>query len=243
MSEFVFPSGFLWGAATSSHQVEGHNTNNDWWAWEQAGRVKEFSGVACDQYRRFESDFDLAQQLGHNAHRFSVEWSRIEPREGEFDEAALAHYRAVVLALRQRGLEPVITLHHFTTPLWLAQKGGWTNPIVVERFSRFARRVVEALGNQVRYWLTINEPMVYMVMHYLDGVGPPGEQNLSMAWRVLEHLTRAHIGAYRAIHEVARAHNRAAQVGVAQHLQPFLPCRPWWPPEWSSRSTYCRAAC
>jgi beta-glucosidase len=231
MPEFSFPPGFLWGAATSSHQVEGRNTNNDWWAWEQAGRTKESSGEACDQYHRFESDFELARQLGHNAHRFSVEWSRIEPREGEFDEQALAHYRAVVQALRRRGLEPIVTLHHYTNPLWLAQKGGWVNPLIVERFARFARRVVEALGDQVRYWLTINEPMVYMVMHYLDGVGPPGEHNLPMAWRVLEHLVRAHVDAYHAIHDAARTKRWAALVSIAHHAQPFVPCRRWWFPD------------
>ena len=231
MPEFVFPSGFLWGASTSSHQVEGGNTNNDWWAWEQVGRVKEPSGAACDQYHRFESDFELARQLHHNAHRLSIEWSRIEPREGEFDEHALAHYRTVVQALRQRGLEPVVTLHHYTNPLWLAQTGGWANPIVVERFARFARRTTDALGDHVRYWLTINEPMVYMVTHYLDGVGPPGEQNLQMAWRVLEHLVRAHVDAYHAIHDAARAKGRTALVSIAHHVQPFLPCRRWWPPD------------
>lgn len=91
-SEFVFPKDFLWGAATSAHQVEGQNTNNDWWAWEQAGHVKESSGLACDHYRRFESDFDLAASLGHNAHRFSLEWSRIESAKGQWDDAALAHH-------------------------------------------------------------------------------------------------------------------------------------------------------
>ncbi len=229
MSEFVFPQGFLWGSATSAHQVEGQNTNNDWWAWEQAGRVREPSGLACDHYRRFREDFDLAQSLGHNAHRFSVEWSRIEPEEGCFNEEALAHYRDVVRALRQRNLEPIVTLHHYTNPLWLERKGGWTNQRVVELFARFARRVVEALGGDVLYWLTINEPMVYVWMHYLDGVGPPGEHNLILSYRVMEHLVRAHIAAYHVIHDTARARQWPAQVSMAMHAQPFYPCRRWWP--------------
>lgn len=229
MSIFTFPSGFLWGTATSSHQVEGHNTNNDWWAWEQAGRVKESSGAACDHYRRFGEDFDLAKQLGHNAHRFSIEWSRVEPREGTFSDEALAHYQQVVQALRQRQIEPIVTLHHFTTPLWLAKQDGWANPLVVDRFARYAARMAEALD--VRYWAPINEPMVYVWMHYLAGTGPPGATSLPLASRVIEHLVRAHAAAYRAIHDAAARAGRPAQVGVATHLQPFLPCRRWWLPD------------
>jgi len=229
MSEFVFPQGFLWGTATSAHQVEGNNTNNDWWAWEQAGKVKEPSGLACDHYRRFREDFDHAKTLHQNAHRFSVEWSRIEPREGEWDEAALAHYQEVIRALRERGIEPIVTLHHYTNPLWLAAKGGWANPKVVDDFARYSRRVVEALGEQVRYWLTINEPMVYMSMHYLDGVGPPGEHNVRLAFQVMEHLIRAHAASYHAIHQVAQSHGWPAIVSLAKHAQMFVPCRRWWP--------------
>ena len=229
MSDFCFPDGFLWGAATSSHQIEGHNTNNDWWAWEQAGKVKEPSGPACDHYRRFREDCDLAKSLHQNAHRFSIEWSRVEPREGAFDEAALAHYREVVQALRERGVEPIVTLHHYTNPLWLAAKGGWLNPKIVEWFARYTQRVVEALGAEARYWLTINEPMVYAVMHYLDGVGPPGERNVTSFFRVVEHLIRAHAAGYHAIHRVAASGGWPVRVSLAKHTQPFPPCRPWFP--------------
>ncbi len=227
MTEFQFPSGFLWGSATSAHQVEGNNSNNDWWAWEQAGRVKEPSGRACEQYQRFEGDFDLAKELHHNAHRFSIEWSRIEPRFGERDEAAIAHYRQLVAALRARGLEPIVTLHHFTNPQWLLAKGGWASPKVVDLFARYTRWMVEALG-EVRYWLTINEPLVYANMHYLDGTGPPGARNVGQGFLVIEHLARAHAAAYRVIHDHARASGREVMVSFAHHTQPFLPCKPWW---------------
>ena len=231
MTEFAFPHGFLWGSATSSHQVEGHNTNNDWWAWEQAGRVKESSGAACEQYQRFRDDFALAKSLHHSAHRFSVEWSRIEPAEGVWDEAAIQHYRDMVLELRRLGMEPIVTLHHFANPQWLAAKGGWTNPVVVDRFARYTRRMAEALGDQVRYWLTINEPMVYAVMHYLEGTGPPGARDIRLMSTVREHLIRAHAAAYRVIHEVSRQHGWPVQVSLANHVAPFLPCRRWWPPD------------
>ena len=124
----------MWGAATSAHQVEGYCTNNDWWAWEQAGRVPTPSGAACDHYRRFREDFDLARSLRHNAHRFSLEWSRIEPEEGRFSDEALAHYREVIEALRERSIEPVVTIHHYTLPRWLAAKGGWDSQEIEDHF-------------------------------------------------------------------------------------------------------------
>ena len=108
-ARFMFPPDFLWGASTSAHQVEGGNTNNDWSAWEEAGRVPVPSGLACDHYHRFREDFDLARNLFHNAHRFSLEWSRIEPEEGRFSETALRHYREVLEALKERHIEPVVT--------------------------------------------------------------------------------------------------------------------------------------
>ena len=227
MSEIVFPDGFLWGAATSAHQVEGSNIHSDWWAWEQAGRVKESSGLACDQYHRFTQDFDLAVSLGHNAHRFSIEWSRIEPAEGQWDEEALAHYVEVVRALRQRQLEPVVTLHHFTSPQWLTASGGWTQAKVVDRFARYVERVAKALAGSVRYWITINEPMVFLKMHYVTSEGPPGTTDLRSILRVVEHLIRAHACSYRILHRASTAN--APQVSVAKHLPVFVPCRRWWP--------------
>src|ERR671919_2333530 len=136
-----FPSGFLWGAATSSHQVEGNNRWNDWWEYEQSGRLPYASGAACHHYQLFEEDFDLAHSWGHNAHRFSIEWSRIEPAKGDWNTAAVAHYCAVIQALRRRGLEPVVTLHHFTNPAWFTRGGGWLRRDSAVIFSRYATYV------------------------------------------------------------------------------------------------------
>ena len=238
MSVFQFPDGFLWGAATSAHQVEGNNVHSDWWAWEQAGRVKDRSGPACDHYRRFEQDFDLAASLGHSAHRFSVEWARLEPAEGQWDDEALAHYAAVVRALRKRRLEPIVTLHHFTNPQWFLAKGGWTVPGSVEAFARYVRRVAAALGDQVRYWVTINEPIIYARMHYLQGLGPPGAKDLSQAIRVLEHLIRGHAAGYHVLHAARRMEWPRPEVSIAPPLPVFRPCRRWSPfDQWITRRT------
>ena len=145
---------FLWGASTAAHQVEGGNRWNDWWALEESGRLPHRSGEACRHYDLYESDFDLARSLGHNAHRLSLEWSRIEPADGEWNEAALAHYADVMAALRARGLEPLVTLQHFTLPAWLARRGGWLAPDALERFARYVDVAARALAGQVRHWIT-----------------------------------------------------------------------------------------
>jgi beta-glucosidase len=233
-----FPDGFLWGAATSAHQVEGNNVHSDWWVWEQMGRVKDRSGLACDHYRRFAQDFDLAASLGHNAHRFSVEWARIEPAEGQWDDEALAHYVAVVRALRARRLEPIVTLHHFTNPEWFLAKGGWIRPGSVDLFARYVRRVAAALGDAVRYWVTINEPMVYVRLHYLLGLGPPGERDLRQAMRVVEHMVRGHAAAYRILHGERRTGWPVPLVSIAHHAAVFWPCKRWSPLDrWITRKS------
>ena len=224
---FLFPKTFLWGAATSSHQVEGMNTHNDWWEWEQKGKVKEPSGKACDHWDRFREDFKLAKSLHHNAHRFSLEWSRVEPEEGKFSEEALSHYREVIRSLRENGLEPVVTLNHFTVPLWFASEGGWLSSRSPELFSRYVKKTVESLGGEVRYWITLNEPVVYVFKSYLMGEWPPGERSYEKGFRVLSHLLKGHVLAYDAIKGVTGgATGRAAQVGVAKHVVIFNACSP-----------------
>src|SRR5262245_58024376 len=156
----AFPRAFMWGAATASHQVEGGNRWNDWWALEESGRLPHRSGEACRQLDLYAQDFDMARAWGHNAHRFSLEWSRIEPRQGEWSEAGIAHYARVLDALRERGMEPVVTLHHFTNPEWFAARGGWVRADSVRLFERYVEHVARRLGSRVRFWLTINEPTV-----------------------------------------------------------------------------------
>lgn len=154
-----FAKGFLVGAATAAHQVEGGNTNSDCWAQEQMphSSYAEPSLDAVDHYNRYEEDIRLMAQAGLNAYRFSVEWARIEPEEGRFDADAVEHYRQVIAYCKRYGLEPVVTLHHFSSLVWLIAKGGWEAGSVVEDFARYAAYVVGALGGELRYVCTINE--------------------------------------------------------------------------------------
>lgn len=238
-----FPDGFLWGAATAAHQVEGNNSNSDWWLWEletaqrkaQAARAKQWpdfigsrypfpfqeenyiSAKACDHYHRFEADFDLAKSLGHKALRFSIEWARIEPEEGKFDQSEIEHYRQVIKALRQRGLEPFVTLWHFTLPAWFAKKGGWLQKGACEYFVRYVQKVVEALKDQVVFWMTINEPIVYVSASFLRSSWPPQEKSLLKAWRVVRNLIKAHKLSYQAMHQISPS----CQVGIAKNITFF----------------------
>lgn len=222
-----FPEGFLWGAATSSHQVEGGNAN-DWTDWEaQPGRIRDGSNtaVACDHYRRYAEDFDMAAALGHNAHRFSLEWSRIEPEEGRWDMAAVTHYREVLLALHARGLRTMVTAWHFSLPKWVAARGGWEHPEAPRLFARYCAFVAGELGDLVDLWSTINEPMVYLSMGYLEGTWPPGRRRLPAAWRTFNNLVRGHRLAYATMHAKLDRPGERARVGIAQNCQAFEPYR------------------
>ena len=220
-----YPKSFLWGAATSSHQVEGNNTNNDWWQWEQSGKIKYSSAAATDHYNRFEEDFQIAADLGHNAHRFSVEWSRVEPRPGQFDSKAIEHYSKVIAALKARAITPLVTLHHFTNPVWFADIGGWMNAKAAEYYANYVKEITAALGQGVRYWMTINEPMVYALYSYAEGLWPPGERSFRMGFRVVNNMIQAHRRAYWAIHDIYRRHGwETPMVGFAKNVRPFLVC-------------------
>ncbi|HEX9056249.1 MAG TPA: glycoside hydrolase family 1 protein [Ktedonobacterales bacterium] len=218
--DLPFPDGFIWGAATAAHQVEGGNTNNQWYEWEDRGGIAtgERSGRAIDWWTRAEDDFDRARDMGLNGMRLSLEWSRIEPEEGRWDEAAIARYRAMLAGLRARGIEPLVTLHHFTNPLWLERKGAFQTAAVVPLFERYARHCAEVFGDLCDFWCTVNEPNVYASMGYLLGAFPPGRKgDFTSMLRVHAHMLRAHAAAYRAIHSV-QPH---ARVGIAHHIRIF----------------------
>ena len=229
-----FPRGFLWGTATAAHQVEGNNTNNNWWKWEQEGHTRQKSELACDWWGgRWKEDLDRAAETGQNAHRFSVEWSRIQPEPDQWDESALERYRAMLRGMLERGITPMVTLHHFSDPVWLAEKGthstgsgqGWETDAVVPLFEKFVRKVVEALKEYTSLWCTVNEPNVYALNGYITGDFPPGKHNMRLAMVVIANMLKAHAAAYRAIHEI----QPEARVGYAWHYRPMNAARPWFP--------------
>ncbi|MFA6357843.1 MAG: glycoside hydrolase family 1 protein [Candidatus Omnitrophota bacterium] len=222
-----FPHNFFWGAATSAHQVEGNNIYNDWWNAEQNGSLKAVSGQACCHYELYQEDFEIAKELNHNCHRFSIEWSRIEPQEGKFDQSEIEHYRKVLVELKDKGLEPVVTLHHFTSPLWFSQKGGWTKFKLQKYFLRFVERIVEEFAPQVKFWITINEPLIYSSHSYLLGVWPPKQCSLFKTAKVTLNMAKAHIQAYQIIHKIYQDKLlEKPMVSIAANLQAFEICQP-----------------
>ncbi len=223
---YKFPAGFLWGAATAAHQVEGNNTNNQWWKWEQDGHTSGTSGLACDWWGgRWREDFDRAAAGGQNAHRLSVEWSRIQPTPEIWDEGALECYRGMLRGLRERGLTPMVTLHHFADPLWLYEQGGWETDDVVQRFEKFVRKTVDALGEYCTLWCTINEPNAYALNGCIRGLFPAPRTGVRAALRVTANMLRGHAAAYRAIHEI----QAEARAGYALHYRPMVAANPHSP--------------
>jgi beta-glucosidase len=220
-TKLQFPAGFLLGAASAAHQVEGDNINSDWWHYEQQGRLPK-SGLAADHYHKYDEDFGLAEQMGLNAVRISIEWARIEPEEGRWNANAIEHYKKVLESMKKHGLTRVVTLWHWTLPKWLADKGGFETKEGVEAFGRFAWFVAQNLGKEVDLWITVNEPEVYTQASYTHGTHPPFKKSLSLTWQVIQNLIQAHRAAYKAIKESLGE----APVGIAKNNAYFIPDRP-----------------
>jgi len=200
-----FPRDFLWGAATSAHQVEGDNSNSDWWDWELAPGTPcaAPSGKACEHYTRYPEDIALLASLGLNTYRFSVEWARVEPSDGVFDAEALDHYRRVVECVLENGLVPMVTLNHFTLPRWVAAEGGWTSKRTPALFERYCRRMITALGDGVPWYCTINEPTAMSTGAYMNDWGFPPRVVDPRKWRTaIGALVDGHKRAVTAIHEL-----------------------------------------
>lgn len=218
----IFPDNFLWGAGTSAYQVEGGNTNCDWHFWSK--NDQNFSDLGCDHYHLYKEDFDLAKGLNHNIHRFSIEWSRIEPEKGKYNQKEINHYRQVLQALKDRGIKTMVTLHHFTNPLWLTWENGWTNEKSVEYFRKYTEVICKELGKYIDFWVTINEPIVYLASGYLSGDWPPGHaKSPRQAYLVFENMAQAHCQAYQVIHQ----HFPSAKVGIAKNNMYFESGHSW----------------
>jgi len=214
------PEGFVWGTATAAHQVEGGNSNNDWWAWEHTPgtRCREPSGDACDHYNRFAADLELLAGLGFNAYRFSLEWSRIQPEPGLWSPVALDHYRQVCECCLSFGLTPIVTFHHFTTPRWVAHLGGWEDPDTAGRFAEFCERSVARLGDLIGWAATLNEPNVVALMGYQAGVFPPGRRDGMLRREVTNVMLDAHRQGAAAL----RAGPGSFPVGVTLAMTDFV---------------------
>ena len=190
-----FPDGFLFGASISAHQTEGGNVNSDWWWWEHIASTpcREPSGDAVDFYHRYRQDVAMLASFGLNSFRFGIEWARIEPAEGEFSRAALAHYRRILDACHEQGVAPMLTFHHFTNPRWLHELGGFAYERFPELFERYCDRVAAALGDRIAYACTINEPQGLGSSGWLLGINPPGHtDDREGAQRAIDNLLEAH---------------------------------------------------
>jgi len=185
VSSFTVPQGFLWGTAISEYQVSGahHCPYSNWALWEREthpnGKPRILNGAAsenaCDFKSLYHQYIPIMQELRTNAFRFSIEWSNIEPQEGNFSEAELQHYEDLIDRLLVAGVTPMITLHHFTDPVWFCQKGGFEREENIFYFVRFCKKVFERLSEKAQLWATFNEPNIYMFQGYLRGVFPPGK--------------------------------------------------------------------
>jgi beta-glucosidase len=196
-----FPDNFLWGTSISSYQTEGNNMNSDWWKWEESGKTTDRSGKACEYWENYNAYHDLLDDLGCGTFRLSIEWSRVEPREGEFDAYAIHHYRELLKDLRRRNIKTIVTLWHWTSPIWFEEKYGFHRRSSVAVFERYATRIVEELGDVIDIYVVLNEPMVPLGEGYLTGKFPPGYKSLWKFWRAHCHLATSHKKAYNAIHK------------------------------------------
>lgn len=251
--EKIFPKDFMWGVSTSAHQAEGGN-HNDWTVWEKenAARLvktaKErlghvpawqeiekqaqdpnnyISSVGVEHYTRYKHDFEIARHLNFNSLRFGIEWSRLEPAEGQWDREAIEHYREYIKELKSQGLEPVMNIWHYSLPLWFAQKGGFKKRSNLKYFDRLVELCAREYGHMLKYVITINEPNVYATFGYLaderlTGPWPPGERNVLSFSRVYWNLTRAHRRAYK----ILKKANPKIQIGIADQLANIQAKRP-----------------
>lgn len=207
-----FPRNFLWGVATSAYQVEGGIENCDWSKFHPAKK-------ACDHYRLFKKDIKLMKKLNLTAYRFSIEWSRIEPEEGKFNKKEIDHYKNFLIFLKKQNLKSMVTLWHFTTPLWLVKKGGWENKKIIFYFKRYSEKVVEELKDFVDFWITINEPLVYTSNSYLKGSWPPQKKNIFSFLKVVRNFIKAHKEVFLSLKEK----DKKIKIGIAKSINFISP--------------------
>ncbi|PJZ67458.1 beta-glucosidase [Leptospira wolffii] len=225
---FELPKEFLLGSATAATQIEGGDTNNNWYYWSLAGKVGngESSLTGADHYRRYAEDIELLSELHQECYRMSIEWSRIEPKQGEWSTEGVEHYRDEFRRLIKAGIKPLVTLHHFSCPQWFQEKGGWLSKDAVEDFMRFVDFSIKSFGDLVSEWCTINEPNVFANDTYMDGKYPPGSHgDIAAYMKVTKNLILVHLKSYKLIHKIRKEHGFSGEtkVGFAHHLAVFEP--------------------
>jgi len=238
-SDIHFPSNFAWGTATAAHQVEGNNTNNNWYEWERSvddGGISRIhnndrSGLAADHWNRYPEDIILMKDLGVSHYRFSVEWSRIEPEKGRYDLEALAHYRRMCEALVEADITPVVTLHHFTHPTWFEEMGAFEKEENTDHFVGFSELVFNELRDLVPMWCTFNEPSVFVAQGYFNGIFPPGKKDPILAGTVLENMLNAHVRTYHQLKSIPGSDGN--KIGLVKNIFQFDPYRRWHVLDWA----------
>ncbi len=211
-----FPKDFLWGVATSSHQIEGNDKNSDWWKYEEMGKIGDGvrSEIACDSWNKWKEDNEWIQKLGLNCYRFSISWSRIEPQKGEWNDGAIRHYGEIITDLKKRNIKVMLGLHHFVNPAWFTDEGGWEKKENVKYFVRFTDKLAREFGGKADYWVTINEPNCIVPPNFVEGKSISIGKSLVIATKVADNLISAHILAYEKIHEVLKS----PKVGIVMAL-------------------------
>lgn len=224
--KFSIPDGFLMGVATASMQIEGGAVNANWNDWYAQGFIKDDTdpATANDHWEKWQEDTQLMAQMGLRLYRFSVEWARLFPEEGKVDESAVAHYRQELMLLREKGIRPLLTIHHFSNPMWFEQKGAFENWENVMHYLDLVELVVYRFGDLCSDYITINEPNVYAVNSYFFGQWPPAKRSLKTTIAVMENLAYCHIRAYEMIHAIRKEMGyNDTMVGCANHLRVFAP--------------------
>jgi beta-glucosidase len=246
-----FPKDFIWGTATAAHQIEGNNENTNWGEWEKdASRIKDGSNakIAVDGWNLAKEDIKLMKDLGVTSYRFSLAWNKIEPEKGKFDENALRHYDELIDELESNRIEPMITLHHFTHPLWFERLGGFEKEENIKHFVEFSKLVFTRWHDRVRYWVTLNEPNVFVINGYFNTVFPPGKSDSKLGAEVLKNMLKAHVEVYKTLKAVNRPSSvvsseknegqmtndkgQNVQIGLAVSIFQFEPYRRWHLGDW-----------
>jgi beta-glucosidase len=251
-NDVSFPKDFIWGTATAAHQIEGNNENTNWGEWEKDSthiKDKSNSKIAVDGWNRAKDDVKLMKDLGVNSYRFSLAWNKIEPEHGKVNEDALKHYDDLINELKTNNIEPMITLHHFTHPQWFEQLGAFEKEENIKYFVEFSKLVFNRYRNRVKFWVTLNEPNVFVTSAYFNTVFPPGKSDSKLGGEVLKNMLKAHVLVYKALKAVIRPSSvvisdktegqmtndqgQNIQIGLAVSIFQFEPYRRWHLGDWA----------